>query len=303
MVAGGSPTIRACTFTDNVATRGAAVYASNNATPTLDRCTLRANTAIKDGGAIYNLTAAPVLLGCVIEDNRAGLTAGGMRNQDGSDPTLINCLLARNEKDAVLNRASSHPTLINCTIVASEEFGVRSLEASLPSVINGVIWSNTGGAIDGDATVSHSCVEGGFTGDANLSGDPLFVNAGMGNYRLGVGSPCVNAGDNDALLSTPVGPIVVDLDGGARIVHDRVDAGAYENRAAGLGDSNGDGRIDNLDYLDFAACLFGPGSVPSPAVTPPTLSLCLNVFDADGDGDVDLSDFDAFQQRFGTGSP
>ncbi|MCH7871234.1 MAG: right-handed parallel beta-helix repeat-containing protein [Planctomycetes bacterium] len=299
-LASGSPTLRSCTFTDNVATRGAGLYASTGAAPLLDACTFRANTALSDGGAIYNLTAAPILLNCVLEDNRATNTAGGIRNQDGSSPTLVNCLLAGNEKDAVYNRESSNPVMINCTVVNSGLFGVRNLASSVPLITNGIVWSNGSGAINGTATVSHSCIEGGATGDANVPGDPLFVAAASGNYRLSLGSPCVNAGDNAALSGTGV---TLDLDGGARIVHDRVDAGVYENPAAGRGDGNGDNRIDMADYLLFSACLFGPDTLPSPLTSPPTASLCLNAFDANADNDVDASDFGSFQRRFGTGGP
>jgi hypothetical protein len=54
--------------------------------------------------------------------------------------------------------------------------------------------------------------------------DPLFVDAGSGNYRLQSVSPCVDAG-SDALV--PAG-VTTDLDGSARIQNGTVDMGAYE---------------------------------------------------------------------------
>jgi hypothetical protein len=60
-----------------------------------------------------------------------------------------------------------------------------------------------------------------------ISVDPLFVNAGGGNFRLQSGSPCVNAGTN---LPSLVGTL--DLDGNSRLSGSSVDLGAYEYGAA-----------------------------------------------------------------------
>lgn len=59
---------------------------------------------------------------------------------------------------------------------------------------------------------------------SNLNGaDPLFVQSTAGNYRLGVGSPCLNSGSNSA----PDLP-ATDIAGTARIQDQVVDMGAYE---------------------------------------------------------------------------
>ena len=53
------------------------------------------------------------------------------------------------------------------------------------------------------------------------------------------------------------------------------------------GDADGDGDVDNTDFVAFRTA-FGNG--PS-------------IFDADGDGDTDNADFVAFRSRFGTTLP
>ena len=57
------------------------------------------------------------------------------------------------------------------------------------------------------------------------------------------------------------------------------------------GDHDCDGNVDLVDYAEFPACLLGPGR---------GLASGCNVFDFDGDVDVDLADFAGFQRVFGT---
>jgi len=60
---------------------------------------------------------------------------------------------------------------------------------------------------------------GSATGTGNLSEDPLFADAAAGDYHLGTGSPCINAGA--AAYAPPR-----DLEGTLRDLHP--DMGAYE---------------------------------------------------------------------------
>jgi len=53
--------------------------------------------------------------------------------------------------------------------------------------------------------------------------DPLFAQPAAGNYRLGTGSPCLDAGSNAAS-----GLPATDIEGNARILGSAVDMGAYE---------------------------------------------------------------------------
>ena len=59
------------------------------------------------------------------------------------------------------------------------------------------------------------------------------------------------------------------------------------------GDYNGDGSVNGLDYAWFADCFAGPEQSPAPASLTCT-NRCLDVFDADFDGDIDLADYEAF---------
>jgi hypothetical protein len=64
------------------------------------------------------------------------------------------------------------------------------------------------------------------------------------------------------------------------------------------GDFDGDDRIDLGDYDVFNDCLAGDGAAPNPTMPGVDELGCLEVFDTDGDGDVDLSDFADLQDGF-----
>jgi hypothetical protein len=65
--------------------------------------------------------------------------------------------------------------------------------------------------------------------------------------------------------------------------------GAYEY---GIGDSTCDRQVNHVDFADWPSCMSGPGTADAAG------TIDCNAFDANGDGDVDLSDFSVFQQVF-----
>ena len=63
--------------------------------------------------------------------------------------------------------------------------------------------------------VTYSDIEGGYVGTGNINADPLFVDPTNGDFHLGQGSPCIDAGDNSA----PNLPLT-DIDGKDRKIDD-----------------------------------------------------------------------------------
>ncbi|MHC4219007.1 MAG: right-handed parallel beta-helix repeat-containing protein [Planctomycetota bacterium] len=246
-----------CTFTENSASDeienglggGMALSLS---TCQLVQCMFRGNSALLDGGAVYTQDEAPLeVFNCTFVGNSA-TNGGAVYNDDlsgGSILMAVNSIFWNNVPDEIVNIGAS------------------------------------------SATVSHSDVQGGWIGDGgnNVDADPSFVDAGGGNLRLGAGSPCIDAGDNDGIPST----VVTDADGNPRIQEDRdvensgagecpyVDMGPYEFQT-GITDCCpwdlyiGDGVVNVIDFLGLLS-LWGtdPGGPP----------------DFDGDGDVGVTDF------------
>jgi len=91
---------------------------------------------------------------------------------------------------------------------------------------NCILWSNSPDEIypSTRARVSYSDIQGGWEGLGNIDLDPQPVDPNGGDWHLGAGSPCIDAGDNTAVPPS----VLTDLDGNPRIVGGTVDMGAYE---------------------------------------------------------------------------
>lgn len=129
--------------------------------------------------------------------------------------------------------------VFNCTFACNDAGRVvgglaTGGDSVVPRIANSIFWGNTavGGplqhknlALD-NGTINNSCVEG-WTGEyggvGNHGLDPRFVDGEGGDLRLVAGSPCIDAGDNEAVTEPQ------DLDGNPRILNDVVDMGAYES--------------------------------------------------------------------------
>jgi parallel beta-helix repeat protein len=212
-----------------------------SASPGITNCFITNNSALKIGGGIecWN-NCSPAITNCLIANNSTTATSTG----DG-DGAGIDCY------------ASSNPIMTNCTIAnnaATNNGGGISCYVSDPVLNNIILWGNiadsdlSGAGLGhqiytwqtvmtpatvtlnysdyADNTLDPNNIAGNGTVTANNSivSDPLFVDAGSGDYHLQAISPCIDTGSN-ALV--PAG-ITTDLEGNPRIVGTAVDMGAYE---------------------------------------------------------------------------
>ena len=242
-------TVDGFTITNGRRTWGAGILCTNGSHPTITNCIITGNNANSHGGGVYcALGSHPMLVNCTIWGNNAS-DHGGAVACDESSPVIVNCVISGNkagQNGGAIHCDTSHPTLTNCTVVGNQATGsggaVQCYSSSSPTLTNSVLWGNTPQEVHvvyGTPVVSHCCISGGWSGAGsdNPSTEPHFVADGVwddngttstwddlwveGDYRLRVGSPCIDAGDNavDIDLVTPgVQPLpATDAEGSERI--------------------------------------------------------------------------------------
>lgn len=247
----GGPTVLSCTFIGNTAGRGAGAHVENLLLPAVfagcvfadntaheggglsvafgvvrvEACAFESNSATAgDGGGVLHRSPLPgsfysrtTFVGNTSSANGAGACA------DGTGPRFISCLFNANAAGgaggAVAEGGAPVPgaELTNCTIANnSAALGGGAVAGSTGTgLVNCIVWGNGSGALTGGMTVSYSLVQGGHPGSGNISASPRFADAAS-DFRLGPGSPCVDAGANTLIV------LLSDLDlfGVARRVDD-----------------------------------------------------------------------------------
>ena len=233
-----SPTIINCDFFSNLSDSGGAIKNNGqNAQPFIGNSFFGGNTASLNGGAISNVASNPLIENCTFSGNAAGENGGAISNENGAVPDIINSLFSDNtatQSGGAIFNLESEPTLLNCTISHNyaESYGggivSQNGKGIEPIIINSILWNNSDVQISGKAKVTYSNIEEKTKGKGNIDQDPSFMDTTVSDYRLGTGSPCIDAGNN-AVVSTSL-----DLAGNPRIVDGNsdgsaiVDMGAYE---------------------------------------------------------------------------
>jgi len=314
------------TISNGDADEGAGIRCTNGSSPTITDCIISGNTADNYGGGVCCRDSDPAFIDCIIAGNTAGTSGGGIHCH-ASDSTFTNCLIAGNsagnQAGGLYCRASA-PAFVNCTFTANTAplgGAVCCRFNSSPVFANCILWGDTPEEIyvaSGSPQVSYSDIQGGWTGYGNIDADPLFVDPDGpdddpntwedNDYRLGPGSPCIDAADNDAVPADEFDldqdgdtdePIPFDLDGNPRFVDDPntpdtgngtppiVDMGAYEFQVPSAADLDGDGDTDQSDLGVLLAdwgCTSG----------------CTG--DLDGDDDTDQADLGILLADWGCGT-
>ena len=167
------------------------------------------------GGMKCRSDSNPYFCNVTIEDNRA---FGGSWNYGGGLylgycwAELNNVVVANNSiwgddnnNGAGIYCYSSSPNINNTTIVNNNvengasytTGGLYGGSDSQPSLTNCIVWNNTPVEIycNNDPIINYSDILCGWTGNGNISIDPLFIDLQNGDYHLSENSPCIDAGD------------------------------------------------------------------------------------------------------------
>lgn len=207
IAARGNLVLDHCTIEKNVLTNaaaylyGAGLYLTANSQAQVKNCLIAQNSEYRGnvggGGGIYiEAGAANLFSACTIAGNYSKTAGGGIYLVgDGSD-AFTNCIVASNSSPA-----SADNNIYMATSARSNAF-YYSCSDRLTNTVQG-----------------------------NITDNPLFPDAASDNFRLGRGSPGINAGMNEGWMTG-----AVDLDGRSRIdkFSQRVDMGAYEYLPQGV---------------------------------------------------------------------
>ncbi len=272
---------------------GAGLLVYSSSSPVIANCTFEGNIANQGGAiAVIGQGCNPMFVNCRVAGNQGGI-GGGIYVLQG-DPTFVNCFILSNSAVAGggggVYASESNMKLVNCLLFDNLAVSHGAATYQVPALTNCIVWSSGTSPVDSATNVTACCIEGGYPGEGNVEIWPNFADPLHGNFRLGAGSTCIDAGvgpmpsdlgdldgDLNVAEATPR-----DLGGGARVLGGGVDIGPYEHCAYDL---DADGGVGVTDML---ALMGSWGSTAGSAA------------DFDQDGLVDISDLLAlFQNWYG----
>lgn len=200
----GSTTIIRSSIFRNIADFEGGGIDNDSGTLNIANSTISINECIADGGggAIYSHDGTLNLTNCTLSQNE-GIIGSAIKNNSGT-LNLSNTIIAnsRGSSSGCVNDGGGTVVAFSCMI--EEVYG------------------------DEDDCITVDGINGNIIGvDPNLG--PLTDNGGPTlTHALIVGSPAINAGDNDLAVDPEGEPLTVDQRGSRRIFEGQVDMGAYE---------------------------------------------------------------------------
>ncbi|MBN1806813.1 MAG: right-handed parallel beta-helix repeat-containing protein [Sedimentisphaerales bacterium] len=222
-VVSGSPLIFGCTVerceaggfgTAQTGGYGAGIAIIKGSDARIVNSVIESNTAYNDslGAGVYCWRSEVMLSGCEISFNEAqvdveggGLYCGGSSAQ----AILENCIISHNTAETgggVFSESNARINVTNCTVADNIGEGVYA-DSSYVAIKNSIIWYNSEALslrnLLSSSPVVYSDIQGSYSGQGNISSEPMFVSNGS-DYHLrsywdrelnADHSPCIDAGD------------------------------------------------------------------------------------------------------------
>ncbi len=185
------------------------------------------NNSAVNGGVLYHLTGltdTATLDRCIMQNNTASNFGGGLWP---NKLIMVNSILQANNAFSGGAVYGGTNAIEHCLFVSNNATNGSAIYSSSSTVKNSIVWGNTGSTIlSAPGSLSYCIVQGGYSGEGNLSAGPAFVSENNGNYHLQNSSPAIEAGTLNILTLSAQDP-----DGITRPVYTRPDIGLYEYRS------------------------------------------------------------------------
>ncbi|MGA2498960.1 MAG: choice-of-anchor Q domain-containing protein, partial [Tepidisphaeraceae bacterium] len=198
----------------------------NNGSPTIRNCYFNGSSAGNNstggGGAVYHWRGAPNFIDCVFRANSIGNTLGGAIYNQGATPSFINCTFSGNSAayGSAICDDGSNPTLTNCILWDESGGEIYDIDASSATVQ----YSDVQGGYSGSNNINANPLFASNTNLQLLLGSPC-INRGLDSAMAGVatdlaGNPRIVGGTVDMGAYEYQGPFVLYVDqsatGGAK---------------------------------------------------------------------------------------
>jgi len=184
-----SPTIEWCGIIKNYSnSSGAGIY-DGNGFKQINNCLFKQNISNKGfGGGLYQSVFEDTvkIISSVFYSNFVNDTiensGGGACHFSGNYVDLTNCLFTNNNahgKGGAIFNSNVILNIKNCTISSNSALkgsgGIKNFN-SHTTILNTILWNDNDTLSDSCFNITYSCIKGGFTGEGNISTDPIFLN-------------------------------------------------------------------------------------------------------------------------------
>lgn len=256
---GSDSVLEGFTITNGFSDDGGGVFCDFYSEPTLKNLIVTSNEAFNFGGGIFAKHGSPVIQACEVSDNTAwngggiacyfssatitdtlvhdndaeGFGGGGIYCFNQAEPEITNTAIYNNSafNGGGVAIWGSDPIITNSVVYGNSVVysggGLFLYSESYPTVTNSILWSNAKTQIavstGGNAIVTYSCIQNGYSGQNNITANPQFVNVNDGDFHILSASPCIDKGKNAAEALPEK-----DIDGDDRIINSDVDMGYDE---------------------------------------------------------------------------
>jgi hypothetical protein len=242
---------------------GGGIYLSNTEATLYNLC-IYGNEADLGGGLYVYIVAnypgesyRPVIANCLIYENTANDGAGiffetWIYNGIQTYPLLINSTICKNHSEGAVSGLGENvmPDIINNNIAYNDGYGIKSDLGYIHYCgFNNVSGNSAGNFYNPPEWIGENITvnSNGDSCDAyhNTQLDPIFENLDENDFHLNPGSPCIDAGLNDSVMSS------TDYEGNPRILYGAnsltVDIGAYEALPVGI-ESNHQDKYAEMNF-------------------------------------------------------